>query len=241
MIKSEQRTSMRLVMSILAIAIVILHIVRFFQYDITNQRFISSLFLVIFSSVATLFIAFLDPKFHRLIAIPLSISLLSGIILSITSMLDIWRFFNTITIINYVITFFISIIIGIAQIYIFAKPKLFHLSDLVIFGIMVLNFFINLGRNIFSFATLSIIGDGIGINFMYLFLNVFLSPVLSLILLLLYILDAKQLSELEQTGQLYRDDPDKAKNMKALTKLYRDGHLTWNEYEEKKRILKEDM
>lgn len=238
MVKSNQITSMRQVMFLLAVVIIILNIVLFVFYGYRSDSILTSLLLAIASSVVTLFIAFLDPKFHRIIAIPLTIAFVLGLIMSIMQINTIWQFFNIIHIVTFIITLFIYVLTGVGQIYIFAKPKMYHISDLVIFGLIASNAFINLGRSIFTFASFSIITGGNFYSLSHLILNGFLSPALSLILLLLYILDAKRLSEIEKTGELFHDDPDKAKSMKALSKLYQDGHLTWNEYEAKKELLK---
>ncbi|MDY0294762.1 MAG: hypothetical protein RBQ71_03040 [Acholeplasmataceae bacterium] len=241
MIASEQRTSMRYLMYFLAGIIIILNIVNYFIATYSDFNMYVSTIMTIAGIIATLMIALLDPKFHRIIAIPLIINFVIGMVLSVAQIRSLYTIFPNIQIIIYVLTTIFSLIASVVHIYIFIKPKMYHLSDLIIFGFLFIHFITNVFRSVFNFIQISMMPNVIGYSFAQLFIGGILAPALSLALLLFYILEAKRLSELENNGELFKHDPDKAKNMAALTKLYRDGHLTWNEYEEKKSMLKNDL
>ncbi len=237
MVYNEETKNLRYGMYALAAIIIFLNILAYI-INSPARIVLSGIFLIV-GIIGVLMITFTNPKNHRMIAIPLIINLFLGIILSIVSIASFWQHLTTWMIFTYFIQQFFSIIISLAIIYIFIKPRMYHMSDLVVLGFVLLHSLINMGRNIFQFITINTLDPMNPLSFPVLLISAIIVPLLYLVLLLLYVLKAKRLSELEEKGDLLADDPSRAHTLTELTKLYRDGHLTWNEYEEKKRLLKE--
>ncbi len=237
MVYNEETKNLRYGMYALAAIIIFLNILAYI-INSPARIVLSGIFLIV-GIIGVLMITFTNPKNHRMIAIPLIINLFLGIILNIVSIASFWQHLTTWMIFTQFIQQFFSIIISLAIIYIFIKPRMYHMSDLVVLGFVLLHSLINMGRNIFQFITINTLDPMNPLSIPLLLISAIIVPLLYLVLLLLYVLKAKRLSELEEKGDLLADDPSRARTLTELTKLYRDGHLTWNEYEEKKRLLKE--
>ena len=237
MVYNEETKNLRYGMYALAAIIIFLNILAYI-INPPNRMVLPGIILVV-GIVAILMITFIHPKNHQTIAIPLIVNLFLGIILSIVSIASIWNYLNTIMIFTHFMTQFFAIIISLAIVYIFVKPRMYHVSDIVVLGFVLVHTIFNMGRNIFQYITINTFDPMQPLSLPALLISAIIVPFAYLALILLYVLKAKRLSELEEKGDLLADDPSRARTLTELTKLYRDGHLTWNEYEEKKRLLKE--
>lgn len=239
MIQKEEMNSMRYLMYFLAALIVVIRIFVALNIGFA-ESFILNTLLIIATMSYTLLIACIHPKYHRIIVIPLIILTIYGLSQDITQFINLYSFLNWTQLLTFFFSMGSSLLASIATIYMFAKKKMYHFSDFIILGFLLITLMGGMLKNIYALMSIIVIED---IQISQIMLMVFtnmVAPILSFALLVLYVLEAKRLFEQKDFKETLIHSKKNDETMNALTKLYRDGHLTWNEYEEKKRQLKSE-
>lgn len=233
MVSRNQFGISRYVMIVVAIFIIIINLIISSiyrnQFGLLHIGWIAYLINLTFY----LFLIFIHPDHHRIIGIPLLISTVFGLYNTINSFSQLPN--EHMTIGNWILpvlnlVFYIAT--SVALLVIFFKKKNYHLMDFIIVGSVFLLSTPFRMISTLQVRQLMIVDPSHG---QFLFITNFLSGVIStlqLVMIVLYVVEAKRLQE-EGISQASLD-PGQKELLRELQKLYRDGILSFNEYQEKK-------
>lgn len=237
MVSKEQFGVLRYVM----IAIAVTHlIISFISTSILRGYFGSSnmnWLIIILTLIFFLLLIFIHPNHHCFIGIPLLVMSAYGIYTNIIFLINLQS--ENLLLVQLVlpwITFLFSIISSICLLIIFFKPKNYHLMDFIFVGISFLLSSPMRVISMISLRQLMIVDASYARIFLITNLLNSFTSMLQIVMIVLYVIEAKRLEE-DITLSIHLD-PEKKEMLHELQKLYKDGILSFNEYQDKKnRIL----
>ena len=237
MITKEQFGLSRYIMMAISVALIILFFVsssifrNFYGYNTT--LWIPLVLNILFY----LGLICLHPDHHRIIGIPLLITNVFGIYGNIRSLISLpTESMYWFQMILPIFSLVIAAASSIALLIIFFKPKNYHLMDFIIVGAVFVASIPVRTISMISYRQLMIHDSDLArVLLATNFING-ISSSLQLIMIVLYIVEAKRIQEdISLSSPL---DPTKKEMLRELQKLYKDGIMTFNEYQDKKeRIL----
>lgn len=236
MISKEQFGVLRYVM--IAVAVTYL-IISFISTAILKGYFGSSSMNWLMTTLTLIFfllLIFIHPNHHRFIGIPLLVISSYVIYMNLVSLINLQREnLLWIQLILPLITFLFSIPSAICLLIIFFKPKNHHLMDFIFVGISFLLSSPIRVISIISLRQLMMVDAGYARIFLITTLLNGLASMLHLVMIVLYIFETKRFEEdITLSTPL---DPNKKEMLHELQKLYKDGILSFNEYQDKKKRI----